>query len=121
MACCAKPNETASCCDSTGARRATDGVVLDASTVVRDVKAYYGETLKSSADLMTSACSMSGAVAPYIKAILSDVPDDVISTFYGCGAPLPMGIEGKRVLDLGRQAPRGCIMHTHLLSQLSAV
>lgn len=74
---------------------------MDATTA-SDVRQYYGETLKSTADLKTSACCATGTVAPHIKEILAKLPDPVISKFYGCGAPLPIGIEGMRVLDLGR-------------------
>jgi ubiquinone/menaquinone biosynthesis C-methylase UbiE len=30
--------------------------------------------------------------------------------FYGCGAPVPLGIEGLRVLDLGSGSGRDCYL-----------
>lgn len=103
MACCA-PNTSSCCPPPPPAKGATpDGIVMGAQTTAQ-VREYYGETLKSTSDLKTSACCVSGTVAPHIKEILAKIPDAVISKFYGCGAPLPLGIDGMRVLDLGRRA-----------------
>ncbi len=30
------------------------------------------------------------------------VPEEVLAKYYGCGSPLPAGIAGLRVLDLGK-------------------
>ena len=82
---------------------APDGVRLDDAATTVAVKRYYGEVLSTSADLKTSACCAAGAPPPHIRAVLARVPDEVVEKFYGCGAPLPLGIEGLRVLDLGRR------------------
>ena len=79
---------------------APDGVLLGANTVDL-VQQYYGETLATSADLKTSACCAAGAPPPHIRDILRRIPSPVTDKFYGCGAPLPLGMEGLRVLDLG--------------------
>jgi hypothetical protein len=83
-----------------------DGVQMDVTATTDSVKRYYGEVLSTSADLKTSACCVAGAPPARIRAILAAVPDEVKAKFYGCGAPLPFGIEGLRVLDLGRHALR---------------
>lgn len=80
---------------------APDGVRLDAPSTYQTVSNYYGEVLTSSKDLKTSACCAAGAPHPRIRAILAALPEEVVSRFYGCGAPLPLGITGCRVLDLG--------------------
>ena len=64
--------------------------------------------LSSSADLKTSACTASGCAHPAVQRALAGVPDEVLQKFYGCGAPLPLGIAGLRVLDLGCGSGRDC-------------
>jgi len=81
---------------------APDGVLMNARDVTDAVTRYYGETLTTSADLKTSACCAGGAPPPHIRDVLARVPQPVLEKFYGCGAPLPLGMEGLRVLDLGR-------------------
>lgn len=71
-------------------------------------KDYYGRVLSSSADLKTSACTASGRPHPAVQRALAAVPDEVLQKFYGCGAPLPLGIAGLRVLDLGCGSGRDC-------------
>lgn len=66
--------------------------------VVRD---YYGRILQTSADLKTDACCTSGGMPDYLKEALSNVHDEVLAKFYGCGLVLPEAVEGTRVLDLG--------------------
>lgn len=88
---------------------------MDAASTIKEVEKYYGETLKSTSDLKTSACCATGTVSPVIKEILSSVPDEVMERFYGCGAPLPFGIDGMRVLDLGRCFSRSALCVTPIL------
>ncbi len=38
---------------------------------------------------------------PYHREILSQIADEIIEKFYGCGSPVPDAIEGCTVLDLG--------------------
>jgi SAM-dependent methyltransferase len=65
------------------------------------VSEYYGKLLSSSADLKTNACCASGAPPAWIKACLQNVHEEVQKRFYGCGFPIPSGLEGATVLDLG--------------------
>ncbi len=64
--------------------------------------------LSTSADLKTSACTASGRPHALIRRALADVPAEVLEKFYGCGAPVPLGIRGLRVLDLGCGSGRDC-------------
>ncbi|KAJ2472422.1 hypothetical protein EV174_005833, partial [Coemansia sp. RSA 2320] len=79
-------------------------------SVHSSVKNYYGKVLGSSKDLRTSACTASGSASPHplIRQALSLVPPAVTERFYGCGNPVPLGIEGKDVLDLGCGSGRDC-------------
>ena len=67
----------------------------------RFVSEYYGKQLASSEDLKTNACCAGGAPPPWIAERLANVHPDVESRFYGCGFPIPHGLSGARVLDLG--------------------
>lgn len=49
------------------------------------------------------------------------VPEPVRAKFYGCGAPLPLGIEGLRVLDLGSGSGRDCYVCAALVGERGSV
>ena len=66
-----------------------------------NVKTYYGEVLKNSADLQTDACCTIDSVPGYLKPVLANVHPDVAARYYGCGLIAPLGLEGSTVLDLG--------------------
>ncbi|MBK8172866.1 MAG: methyltransferase domain-containing protein [Sandaracinaceae bacterium] len=65
------------------------------------VSEYYGKLLASSADLKTNACCASGAPPVWIAKRLANVHESVSSRFYGCGFPIPHGLRGTTVVDLG--------------------
>jgi arsenite methyltransferase len=65
------------------------------------VSEYYGKLLGSSADLKTNACCATGAPPNWIASRLANVHPEVASRFYGCGFPIPHGLSGATVLDLG--------------------
>jgi SAM-dependent methyltransferase len=77
--------------------------------------------LSTSKDLKTSACTAAGAPPPALRAVLRKVPQPVTEKFYGCGAPLPMGIEGLRVLDLGSGSGRDCYAAAALVGERGSV
>ncbi|MDJ0382133.1 methyltransferase domain-containing protein [Streptomyces sp. G-G2] len=84
------------------------------SSVAESVRDYYGKVLASSADLKTSACCTDTAPPPHIAAALAQVHDEVMERFYGCGSPIPPGLDGATVLDLGCGSGRD----VYVLSQL---
>ena len=74
----------------------------DASQIQSEVKEYYGETLATTADLKTNACCTAHAPPKAIRDILAKVPPEVIAKYYGCGSPLPQGIEVPSDLAVAR-------------------
>lgn len=89
--------------------------------VRESVSKYYGEVLKTSDDLKTSACCTAKPPAPEVVAILRRVPEEIRSKYYGCGSPFPQGIEGKRVLDLGCGTGRDCYVCAALVGEKGSV
>jgi len=112
MACCA--GAVAADTDRNGAS-SLDGVSL------ADVRQYYGKVLQSTRDLKTSVCTASGKPHPLVQEVIRRVPEPVRAKFYGCGAPLPLGIEGLRVLDLGSGSGRDCYVCAALVGERGSV
>jgi SAM-dependent methyltransferase len=81
---------------------------------VADVSDYYSTVLTKSADLKTSCCTTAGTPPLYLRQALSNIHDDVMAKYYGCGFIAPDLLEGLHVLDLGCGAGRDC----YVLSQL---
>ena len=73
---------------------------------IQVVKDYYGKTLQTSADLKTEACCSPDDMPGYVKRLLSNVHDEVLAKYYGCGLVAPLSLEGKRILDLGSGSGR---------------
>lgn len=70
----------------------------------QQVSEYYGKTLSSTADLKTSCCTTADSgLTPAVKKARSQIHDEVMASFYGCGSPIPPALEGCTVLDLGRK------------------
>lgn len=78
-----------------------------------DVKEYYGKVLQHSDDLKTNACCTDSHLPQHIKQALSQVHDEVMARYYGCGLIAPALLEGTRILDLGCGSGRDC----YVLSQ----
>eukprot|EP01023_Acetabularia_acetabulum_P068147 TRINITY_DN956_c0_g1_i6.p1 TRINITY_DN956_c0_g1~~TRINITY_DN956_c0_g1_i6.p1 ORF type:complete len:531 (-),score=56.56 TRINITY_DN956_c0_g1_i6:121-1713(-) len=85
------------------------------------VQNYYGKILTTSKDLKTNACTASGKPHPIIQSKIKDVPKEVLSKFYGCGSPLPLGIQGLRILDLGSGSGRDCYVCSALVGESGQV
>lgn len=82
---------------------------------LESVKEYYGKVLKSNQDLKTSACCAADSMPLHLREILKEVHDEVKDKFYGCGSPIPHGLEGKTVLDLGSGTGRDCFLLSKLV------
>lgn len=78
------------------------------SSIQDEVKNYYGEVLKSSDDLQTDACCTDTAMPDYLKTVLAQLHDEVLSRYYGCGLVAPEQLRGMRILDLGSGSGRDC-------------
>ena len=62
-----------------------------------DISDYYGRKLEKTGDLKTTACSASKSPHPILRDLMGKIPLEISAQFYGCGAPVPLGIEGRRV------------------------
>ncbi|MBR0092528.1 MAG: methyltransferase domain-containing protein [Lachnospiraceae bacterium] len=67
------------------------------------VREYYSAVTKEKGGQLASAvCTCaSNAVPDQVKQIVSELPDEIIAKYYGCGSPVPDRIEGLTLLDLG--------------------
>ena len=90
----------------------------DLQSFVRD---YYGKLLASSDDLKTNACCASGAPPSWIAARLQHVHPEVSERFYGCGFPIPHGLDGATVVDLGCGTGRDVYVLAQLVGELGRV
>jgi SAM-dependent methyltransferase len=79
------------------------------------VKDYYGKTLKSSADLKTSACCDCESLPAYLERLVANVHPQVTERYYGCGLVAPTCLEGRRILDLGSGSGRDAYMLAQLV------
>ena len=78
-----------------------------------DVKNYYGKVLEKTEDLKTNACCTSADMPKHLKKALSQVHDEVLSRYYGCGLIAPPVLKDMHVMDLGSGSGRDC----YVLSQ----
>jgi len=79
------------------------------------VKEYYGAALGGARDLATKACRCHEAIPPGHQAILAQIDKEILDRFYGCGSPIPPGLEGCTVLDLGCGAGRDAYLVSWLV------
>jgi arsenite methyltransferase len=95
-----------------------DGGSLD---VKEAVKKYYGKVLQASSDLKTNACCTAETPPALLREALAKVPQEIVSRYYGCGSPLPFGIEGLDVVDLGSGSGRDCYVSAALVGPKGTV
>lgn len=65
------------------------------------VQHYYGKALTGTQDLKTTACCDATDIPQWMKPLLANIHEEVLSRYYGCGLVAPAQLEGRRVLDLG--------------------
>ena len=87
----------------------------------RDVQNYYGEVLKSKEDLQTTACCPTEAIPRYLRTYLGRIEGEILDRFYGCGSPVPLGLEGCTVLDLGCGTGRDVYLCSQLVGERGRV
>ena len=81
------------------------------------VKEYYGKVLKSQKDLKTSACCSAEAFPEPMKSIIKNIEPEILDKFYGCGSPLPLLLDGRKVLDLGSGTGRDVYIASALVGE----
>lgn len=86
-----------------------------------EVQKYYGETLKTSQDLKTDACCTVVDYPKEIKLALSEIHDEVMAKYYGCGLTVPEELKNLRVLDLGSGSGRDCYLVSKLVGENGSV
>ncbi|XP_032737090.1 arsenite methyltransferase isoform X4 [Lontra canadensis] len=88
----------------------------------KDVQTYYGQVLKKSADLQTSACVTAARLVPrHIRETLRNVHEEVSSRYYGCGLVIPECLENCWILDLGSGSGRDCYVLSQLVGETGHV
>lgn len=91
------------------------------SSVHDKVRDYYGETLKSNADLRTSACCTASAMPRDLREIAKLLHPEVTERFYGCGSPIPVALADATVLDLGCGTGRDVYLLSRLVGEKGRV
>lgn len=85
------------------------------------VQNYYGKVLSNTKDLKTSACTPSMKPKREIVDMLKKVPTEIKEKYYGCGSPLPFGIDGLHVLDLGSGSGQDCYLAADMVGPSGSV
>ncbi len=85
------------------------------------VATYYGQTITTTDDLKTSACCTNIEYPAHIKQILSELHDETMAKYYGCGLTIPTHLEGLHVLDLGSGSGRDCFVLSKLVGETGSV
>ena len=93
----------------------TKNNVLKSDPKYDTVKKYYGEVVQKTSDLKTDACCPANAIPVHVKKVLPLIDDEIKNKYYGCGSPIPLSIEGLKILDLGCGTGRDCFIMSKLV------
>ena len=85
------------------------------------VQEYYGKTLQGSDDLQTNACCTDEGMPEFLKPVLSNIHDEVMMRYYGCGLVCPEQLPGMKILDLGSGSGRDCYALAQLVGEQGSV
>lgn len=85
--------------------------------VKENVQHYYGEVVKSTADLKTTACCTPDSMPDHVRAVLPFIADEITERYYGCGSPIPVALKGLTVLDLGCGTGRDSYIMSKLVGE----
>jgi len=109
-------NASSNCCGGSGSSEKAP-----ATSINESVQNYYGKVLSTTKDLKTSACTPGSKPKREILEMLKAVPKEIKEKYYGCGSPLPFGIEGLNVLDLGSGSGQDCYLAASLVGPTGSV
>lgn len=85
------------------------------------VQEYYGKTLQASEDLQTNACCTDDVMPDFLKSVLSNIHDEVMMRYYGCGLVCPELLTGAKILDLGSGSGRDVYALAQLVGEQGEV
>ncbi len=85
--------------------------------VKENVRQYYAEVVKSTADLKTTACCTPDSMPDHVRAVLPFIADEITERYYGCGSPIPVALKGLTVLDLGCGTGRDSYIMSKLVGE----
>ncbi len=85
------------------------------------VQDYYGKVLQSSDDLKTNACCTDDGMPTYLKKVLGNIHDEVMTRYYGCGLVSPELLKGTSILDLGSGSGRDCYALAQMVGETGRV
>ena len=94
---------------------------MEKEFTISSVQNYYGKVLKSKQDLQTTACCTAETMPEYLRDVLKKIHPEVQERFYGCGSPIPFGVSGLTVLDLGSGTGRDCYLFSSLVGSKGRV
>lgn len=86
-------------------------------SISKSVQDYYGKELTTSSDLKTNACCTAFEYPAHIKKALSEIHDEVLIKYYGCGLTIPTTLNHLKVLDLGSGSGRDCYLISKLVGE----
>lgn len=76
----------------------------------KDISDYYSKEIQHTSDLKYSCCVSIGNKHKWHGEILSKISPEVLDKYYGCGSPIPDGLSGTTILDLGCGTGKDCFL-----------